>query len=319
MNTIACVIPAFNEEKHIRDVVKSIPDFINYIIIVNDCSTDKTCDVVLGMDDPRIILVNHEKNLGVGGAVVSGYRKSLEMGADISVKIDGDGQMDIAQIPKLINPIIKGRSDYTKGVRFRDREVIRQMPVMRLIGNLGLSFLTKIASGYWHIFDPTNGYTAISREALEEINLEKISTGYFFETDMLINLYKINAVVTDVEMKARYGDEISYLSPFKILCTFPFYLLIAFLKRIIWRYFIFDFTALSIFFISGVSLFSFGFIFGLYKWISNYINNIATPTGTIMVSVVPLFLGFQLLLECIVLDINNSPALPLRKIKDLGN
>jgi len=319
MTTIACVIPAYNEERFIAGVIQSVPAFVHQIIVVNDASRDGTARVVDSLNDPRVVLINHDRNTGVGGAVASGYKAALELAADIVVKLDGDGQMNSADMRKLIGPILKGRADYAKGVRFRDAEVIRHMPFVRFIGNLGLSFLTKIASGYWDIFDPTNGFTAIERTALESLKLEKLSRDYFFETDMLLQLYRISAVVEDVEMKASYGDEESHLSPMKVFFTFPARLFKGLCKRIIWRYFIRDFTAFSAFFSSGVVLFGFGLIFGLYRWILNsFVLRIPSPLGTIMLAAVPLILGFQLLLQAAVLDIHNVPTIPLQRNEDEG-
>jgi glycosyltransferase involved in cell wall biosynthesis len=317
---IVCVIPAYNEEKFIASVISKVPDFIKYIIVVNDASSDGTAEAVLRHGDPRVILIDHQVNKGVGGAMVSGYRKALEMGADIVVKLDGDGQMAPGNISRLIAPLQQGRADYAKGVRFRDVDVIRRMPLVRLIGNLGLSFLTKLASGYWNVFDPTNGFTAIDRAALELINLDQISRDYFYESDMLIRLYTIEAVVVDVPMPARYGDEVSHLNPLKVFFTFPGRLLRAFCRRVLWQYFILDFTALSAFLLGGVLLLAFGFCFGVHAWVAfNFPPADGTaskvvqgaPTGTIMLAVIPIILGFQLLLQTIVLDTQRIPQVPL--------
>lgn len=311
--TIACVIPAYNEERFIARVISGLPAFIDWIIVVNDASKDSTAEVVRALSHPRVILVDHEKNRGVGGAMISGYQKALEIGADIVVKVDGDGQMDASNIWRLITPLLLGEADYAKGVRFRDSDVLYRMPFVRLMGNLGLSFLAKAASGYWNIFDPTNGFTALGRQALEYLRLDRLANGYFFETSMLINLYRTDAVVVDVPMKARYGDEQSKLSPTKVLFTFPFLLFRALCKRILWRYFIRDFNAFSAFFLFGSALFLGGFFFGLDKWIRNAIRHVGTPTGTIMLAAVPLILGFQLLIQAVVLDVQNVPAKPLQR------
>ena len=309
---IFVIIPTYNEEMHISDVITKIPNDVEQIIVVDDFSNDNTQQVVSAIKDNRVILIRHEKNLGVGGAMVTGYKYCIKAGADIVVKIDGDGQMDPSLIPKIIYPLKKGYADYTKGFRFHDLENLRSMPMIRLIGNFILSFLTKIASGYWDIFDPTSGFTAIHKNTLSRLKLEKINQGYFFETNMLINLYKIQAVVYDVEISSKYGLEKSQLNPFKISLIFPILLIKAFIKRIFWRYFITDFSATSLFIIFGLPLFLFGFGFGFYTWISNFLTSTATPLGTIMVSVVPLFFGFQLLLQALVLDIHNVPKIPLQ-------
>ena len=218
------------------------------------------------------------------------------------------------QLERLITPIVQKEADYTKGVRFRDRSVLKKMPRIRFLGNLGLSFLTKIASGYWNVFDPTNGYTAIHSAALKQLDLSALGEGYFFETDMLIHLNRAGAVVGDVRMETRYGKEQSHLSPFRVLFSFPPRLAKAFLKRILWQYFIKDFTAVSVFLIFGSLLFLAGTGFGLYKWITNYMLGVTTPAGTVMLAALPVILGFQLLLQSVVLDVQNVPRVPLQNM-----
>ncbi len=313
MSSIACVIPAYNEADFIGGVIAGIPAAVDHIVVVNDASTDRTAEVVEGLPDQRITLIQHDQNRGVGAAVVSGYRKCLELGADIVVKIDADGQMDATQIERLVEPIELAEADYSKGVRFRSAEVVRRMPLIRLVGNLGLSFLTKAASGYWNIFDPTNGFTAIGREALERLPLDRLHEGFFFESHVLVHLYHVDAVVVDVSMDVHYGNETSHLQPSRALLSFPFYLLHGGCKRILWRYFIRDFTAFSAFFLTGTLLFLFGFAFGAIKWIQAYVTATPTPIGTVMVAALPLILGFQLLLQAAVLDIQNVPAKPLHR------
>ena len=308
---IVVVIPAYNESKHIADVIASIPSEVASVIVVDDASHDRTVDVVRQIADPRVTLIQHDSNQGVGGAVCSGYKRALALGADIVVKVDGDGQMDPSKIGRLISPILYHRADYAKGARFFEAGALRQMPIARLIGNLGLSFVTKVVSGYWNVMDPANGFTAIHRHALEQLPLDTLSRGFFFETDMLIHLYYVQAVIADVQMPAHYGDEQSTLSPLKVLLTFPGKLTQAFIKRILWRYFIHDFTACSLFLVVGMLLFLGGISFGAITWIHNRIRDLITPTGTVMLAVVPLLLGFQLLLQAIVLDIQHVPKMPI--------
>ena len=310
--TIFVVIPVYNESRHISDVLKQIPEEVQQVVVVDDCSEDNSPEVVLAEKDERIILIRHEKNIGVGGAMVTGYKYSLKAGADIVVKIDGDGQMDPTEIPRVVFPIRNGEADYTKGFRFYNLGNIWQMPIIRLIGNIFLSFLTKITSGYWNIFDPTNGYTAIHRVALSRINLNALNQGYFFETDMLARLYRIHAVVRDVQVSNRYGSEESKLNPLHISLKFPYLLTKAFVKRILWRYIVADFTPVSLFILMGFPMFLYGAGFGLYTWILNAMSHVATPLGTIMVAVVPLFFGFQFLLQSLVLDIGSVPKDPLQ-------
>ncbi|WP_345326491.1 glycosyltransferase family 2 protein [Candidatus Villigracilis proximus] len=227
---IATVIPAYRVEQNIESVLQDLPAYIKHIIVVDDASPDSTSDLVTAAakKDSRITLIHHTENLGVGGAMISGFRKALELGAQIVVKIDGDGQMDPAHIPALITPLILGKADYVKGNRFRDFQSLLQMPFVRRIGNLGLSFLTKAATGYWSIFDPTNGFFAIRAEILTQLPLEKIDHRYYFETSMLANLYLIGALVMDIPIPARYRNETSSLSIRRSLFEFPVKLLITF-------------------------------------------------------------------------------------------
>jgi len=310
---IFVVIPAYNESKHIGDVIGRIPPEVWRILVVDDCSTDGTGEVVESLADSRVELIRHERNRGVGGAMVTGYRRALEAGADVVVKIDGDGQMDPEEILRLVGPIRRGEADYSKGFRFHDSGNVRDMPRVRLAGNLGLSFLTKAASGYWDVFDPTSGFTAIHRLALSRINLDSLERGYFFETDMLIRLYRLQAVVRDVEISNRYADEKSHLSPFKMVFVFLPRLLGAMFRRVVRRYFINDFTAVSLFITFGLPLFLFGLLFGLYHWIANVAANVDTPVGTVMLAVLALFFGFELLLQALVLDVANVPRRPLQE------
>ncbi|PPK59398.1 glycosyl transferase family 2 [Malaciobacter marinus] len=185
---ISVVIPSYKVDKHIENVIKNIPNFVNNIIVVDDKCPQNSGKIAEDLDDKRVIVCYHSENSGVGGAVVTGYKKALELDIDIVIKIDGDGQMDVNYMQQLIQPLLDGRADYTKGNRFTDFKALRKMPKIRLFGNSGLSFLVKAASGYWNLMDPTNGYTAINKHALEELDLDNIAKRYFFESDMLINL-----------------------------------------------------------------------------------------------------------------------------------
>src|SRR4030095_13129796 len=202
--TISVVIPCYNVSKHIEDVINRLPSEVNWIIAVNDRSKDDTENILSRLKDEnkKVIFINHEVNQGVGGAMITGFKRSIELGSDITIKIDGDDQMDSSYIPALIKPIVENKADYTKGNRFRDLKALRQMPVIRRTGNLGLSFCIKAASGYWNIFDPNNGFVAISNEMLKTININKIHKRYFFESSMLIELYHADAVIQKIHMKS---------------------------------------------------------------------------------------------------------------------
>ena len=310
---IAAVLPCYRVEREIQSVLQAVPAYIKHIIVVDDASPDSTADLVMACakEDDRILLIRHPSNQGVGGAMVTGYRRALELGAQIVVKIDGDGQMDMEHMPKLLQPLIAGKADYTKGNRFRDFKSLQQMPFLRRVGNMGLAFLAKAATGYWHMFDPTNGFNAIRSEVLAELPLEKVDRTYYFETSMLANLYLVGAVVKDVPMPARYQGEVSSLLIHRILFEFPFKLLSTFFRRLVLKNFIYDFSMGSIYLLTGLPLLLFGLAFGIYKWIRYASINVPAPTGTVMLATLSVLLGIQLLLSAIEIDLRSVPAEPL--------
>jgi glycosyltransferase involved in cell wall biosynthesis len=310
---IAAVIPCYRVERDIESVLGRIPAYIKHIIVVDDASPDSTADLVTASakEDDRILLIRHPSNQGVGGAMITGYQKALDLGAQMIVKIDGDGQMDMEHLPRLLQPLIEGRADYTKGNRFRDFKSLQQMPFIRRVGNMGLAFLAKAATGYWHLFDPTNGFNAIRAEVLAQLPLDKIDRTYYFETSMLANLYLIGAVVKDVPMPARYQGEISSLLVHRILFEFPPRLFVTFLQRLVLKNFIYDFSMGSIYLLAAVPLLLFGLLFGTYKWIQYASRGVPAPTGTVMLPTLSVLLGIQLLLSAVEIDLRSVPTEPL--------
>jgi glycosyltransferase involved in cell wall biosynthesis len=306
---VAVVIPCYNVAPHIEKVILSIPAHVEWIIAVNDHSTDMTGRIlqILRHQLTNLICIDHPENRGVGGAMITGYQHAMELNAGIVVKIDGDGQMDSSNIGVLIQPIVDRKADFTKGNRFRDLRALRAMPFIRRIGNMGLSFLIKAASGYWNIFDPTNGYTAIAVDKLKELNFQKISLRYFFESSLLIELYHANAVIVDVPMKAQYGNEISGLSVTHSFFTFPPKLFTAFCRRIGLKYFLFDFNIASLYILLGIPLFLAGAIYGLINFIEYGSSHTPAPTGTVVIPALLIILGFQLLLSAAEFDVKNYP------------
>ncbi|HNK62878.1 MAG TPA: glycosyltransferase family 2 protein [Anaerolineales bacterium] len=312
---VAVIIPAYRVERDIEEVLSGLPAYIRSIIVVDDASPDATADLVAAAakQDKRVTLLRHEKNQGVGGAMADGFRKALELGAQIVIKVDGDGQMDPTHIPALLAPLISGSADYAKGNRFRDFASLQQMPLIRRVGNLGLSFLTKAATGYWNVFDPTNGYFAIRAEVLKQIPLDKLDKGYYFETSMLSHLYLLDACVHDVTIPARYRNEVSNLSIRRTLFEFPFKLTRTLLRRIVLKYFIFDFSMMSIYLLTGIPLLLFGLIFGITKWIQYAELGVAAPTGTVILPTLSVILAIQILLSAIEIDLNAAPRKALSK------
>jgi len=311
--TIAVVVPCYRVENTISAVLGSLPHYVKYVIVVNDASPDETSDIVkkIASRDDRVILIQHEKNQGVGGAMRTGFQKALELGAQIVAKVDGDDQMDLTYLPDMLTPLIEGRADYTKGNRFRDFQALQQMPLIRRVGNMGLAFLTKAASGYWNLFDPTNGFVAIRSHVLAQLPLQRIDRTFFFETSMLANLYMVGAVIKDIPMPARYRGERSNLSVRKTMIEFPFKLLKTFLHRLVIKYMIYDFSMASIYLITGIPLLLFGLIFGIVKWVDYASRNVPAPTGTVMLPTLSVLLGIQFLVAAIEIDLRSTPKEPL--------
>ncbi|MGZ5007128.1 MAG: glycosyltransferase family 2 protein [Methylobacter sp.] len=313
---IVVVIPCFRVKKHILSVIAEIGPEVTFIYVVDDCCPDSSGEYVKqNCTDTRVVVLSNLQNMGVGGAVLTGYRAAIEAGADIIVKIDGDGQMDPSLIPNFIEPIIAGEADYTKGNRFFDLEEIRAMPRIRLFGNAVLSFMTKLSSGYWNLFDPTNGYTAIHADVARHLPFEKISYRYFFETDMLFRLNTLRAVAVDVPMDAKYGDEVSNLKISKVIGEFLVKHIRNFFKRIFYNYYLRDMSLASIELPLGVLLFIFGSGFGVYHWINSLQEGVTTPAGTVMLAALPILMGTQLILAFLSYDIANVPRRPLHNLR----
>lgn len=306
-HTISVVIPAFDVEGLIENVLKGIPEFVDSIIVVDDCSSDGTYCQITNSVDPRVIAIRNKKNQGVGGATLAGFERALQMGAAIVVKMDGDGQMDPRYLPDLLDPLIEEGYAYTKGNRFLHSKELSRMPKHRLFGNFVLTFLMKLTSGYWTIFDPQNGYVAIKGEILRLLEVEKITKRYFFENDILIQLNIHHYRVKDISMPAIYGEEKSSMKISLILLSFPVYLFKRFLYRIYQKYVLRDFSPIAIFLFFGALMLLWGGAFGLYTWFKSITLNEVATTGTVMLSVLPFLVGFELILQAIILDINSTP------------
>ena len=311
---VAVVIPCFRVSRQILDVLGRIGPEVSRVIVVDDACPEHSGDLVeRECRDPRVTVVRHGENRGVGGALVTGYRAALAEGADIVVKVDGDGQMEPTFIPIMIRPIVAGSADYAKGNRFYDLELLRAMPRVRLLGNAMLSLVNKIASGYWDVMDPTNGYTAIHRAALSQLPLDKLDRGYFFESDMLFRLYTIRAVVRDVPMPAKYEDETSSLRIGRIALSFPIKYLRAMVKRIFYSYFLRDFNAATVQFVLALLIGTAGVAFGVDKWMESNATGVPATSGAVMLAALPVMVAVQLLLAALQYDLQNVPREPLQQ------
>jgi glycosyltransferase involved in cell wall biosynthesis len=309
---VAVVIPCFRVKAHILGVIAGIPAEVARIFVVDDGCPEGTGALVREQcDDARVEVLHHAHNQGVGAAVITGYRQALAEGLDVVVKLDGDGQMDGALIGDFVAPIVAGRADYTKGNRFHNRLFLPGMPKIRLLGNALLSFMTKLSSGYWDCFDPTNGFTAISATVLPRLPLERVSTRYFFESDMLFHLYLLRAVVLDIATPARYGSEVSSLKIRHNVVPFVWGNLVNFCRRIFYSYFLYSFSAASVQLLLAVPLLVFGVVFGLVEWVHGAQVQQAATAGTVMLAALPIVVAVQLLLAFIQYDMAAVPKKPL--------
>jgi dolichol-phosphate mannosyltransferase len=308
------VLPAYRTQKHILGVLEKIPRSITHVIVVDDCCPDGTGNhVIQNCKDPRVTVLFHTKNQGVGGATITGFQHALSIGADIVIKIDSDGQMNPKLIPRFVELIATGECDYAKGNRFFSLEYLWCMPPVRKFGNAMLSFVTKLSSGYWDIMDPTNGFIAIHAKVLALIPMEKVEKRFLFETDMLFRLNIIRALVRDVPMESHYGEEESNI---RIISAIPEFMLAnvrRFLKRLFYNYLLRDFNIATVHGMAGCVFTLFGVIFGAVEWYIYGKVQIPAPTGIIIISVLPIIIGTQLLLAAINYDMAQVPKKVLHK------
>ncbi len=309
---IAVVIPCYRVATRVLDVIARIGPEVGWILAVDDACPEHSGDLIeQRCRDPRVTVLRHVENQGVGGAVMTGYAAAMSLPATAVVKLDGDGQMDPALISNLAAALLAGRADYVKGNRFHRVSDVSGMPVLRLFGNAVLSFLTKLSSGYWQLFDPTNGFTAIHRVVLANLDLPHIAKRYFFESDMLYHLNQIRAVVVEMPMQASYADEPSSLRPMRMIGPFLRGHLRNFYRRLLYSYFLRAFSAASLELLIGLPLFMFGLLFGGWHWVASMVTHVPATAGTVMLAALPLILGTQLLLSWLNFDVAAEPRQPI--------
>ncbi len=313
-NKIAVVIPTYKAKRHIFNVLGKIGPEVDKIYVVDDCCPENTGDYVKELcTDNRVVVIKKLSNQGVGAAVMTGYQAGIQDGMAILVKIDSDDQMDPSLIINFVTPLLTGEADYAKGNRFYDLEKIRSMPKIRLFGNAVLSLMCKLSSGYWNIFDPTNGYTAIHADVARHLPLSKISQRYFFETDILFRLNTLRAVVVDVPMEAKYGNEVSNLKITRVVGEFLAKHARNFSKRIFYNYYLRDMSLASIELPLGILLLIFGVVYGSYHWMHSISLGTPTTAGTVMLSALPILTGMQFLLAFIGYDVASTPTRPIHR------
>ena len=313
---IAAVVPAYRCSRQIEAVVRRIGPEVADIVVVDDAcpeGTGRRVEALIGADPAfdRVVVLRQEKNTGVGGAALRGMTHARKNGADILVKIDGDGQMAPELLPRFVSPIVAGAADYAKGNRFHAYRLLREMPLPRLVGNGVLSFITKASSGYWNVFDPTNGYVAIAGAVFDELPVARLERRYFFETDLLCELGLLRAAVTDIPMRASYGDETSGLSPIRHILPFFRRHLARLLRRVFYGYFLRDFSVGSLYLLTGLPLLGFGVVFGTRRWIEVQAADITATAGTVMLAALPVILGVVLLLNFVSVDVLMTPREPI--------
>lgn len=307
--TTCCVIPAYRARETVCDVVRSTLRYVDFVVVVDDGCPDGSGDAVQHAfrAHPSVYVVKRQRNGGVGAATKSGIEKALELEADVVVKIDADGQMDPSYIPSIVELFVADPNlAYVKGNRFFDSRVLSKMPAMRLFGNSMLSLYSKFASGYWNILDPTNGYLAFNGRLLPAINWKSLADGYFFEISALCELGLKRATIAEMEMETIYGQESSSLSIPRTAFAFPPKLAKLFLRRLLLQYFIFDINLGSLYILLGLTLAGFGAGFAAFEWIQSITTGIPRTTGTVMLGVLPFLMGFQLLLNALLYDVQFS-------------
>jgi len=304
--SVAVVIPAYRVADEVGAVIASIGPAIAHIVVVDDQCPDASGDAAEKSADPRVVVVRREHNGGVGAAFKSGADKAIELGARFIVKVDGDGQMDTSLIPRLLGPLRERRAAMCKGNRFWDFRALRRMPIVRRMGNLGLSFLVKAASGHWSVFDPTNGFFAVRADVFGALPSAALAKRYFFEISLLLELGKRGFRVTDAPMPARYGAESSSLSVTRVLVTFPGLLILGAVKRFFFRNFWFDFTPTAALTSFAMPLLLWGVGFGGWAWVESLRTGEVATAGTVMLAALPFLVGAQSLLLGLSYEMNHQ-------------
>jgi glycosyltransferase involved in cell wall biosynthesis len=306
---VAVVVPAFNEEPLVAETLRGIPDFVDRVVVVDDASSDGTAAAARGVADPRIEVVVHEQNGGVGAAIVTGYRRALEQGIDVACVMAADNQMDPAELSSLAEPVARGEVEYSKANRLVSGEAWEAIPRSRYLGNAVLSLLTKVASGYWHVADSQAGFTAVSGSALARLDLDRIYPRYGFPNDMLVHLNVIDARVRDIPSRPIYGvGEKSGIRLRHVVPRISWLLIKAFWWRLKEKYVIRDFHPLVFFYVLGALMTAVGLVLGLVEvGLRAAGNEITTPT--IVLVALLLISGTQFTLFAMWFDMESNKDL----------
>jgi glycosyltransferase involved in cell wall biosynthesis len=307
--SVAVVVPAYGEEALIGTTLGGIPGFVDRVYVVDDASTDATAERARSFGDSRVEVIVHERNRGVGAAIVSGYARALEDGMDVTCVMAGDNQMDPAELEQLVRPVARGEVDYAKANRLFTGEAWRVIPRHRYVGNAILSLLTKIASGYWHVADSQSGYTAISHAMLAQLDRDRIYPGYGFPNDMLVHLNVWNARVRDFPARPVYGvGERSGIKLRRVVPRISWLLLKGFLWRLREKYVIRDFHPLVFFYALGFVMTGVGLVLGVVETALRIAGN-AVSVGTVVLIALLLIAGSQFTLFAMWFDLESNKDL----------
>lgn len=306
--TLAAVIPAYNEEKLITKTVETLPSFVDKIILINDGSSDNTLNVVknLAKKNNKIIIIDNKENIGLGSSMVKGFKKALALRTDLICVLAGDAQCNPSYLSKMADELITNNLDYVKANRFVHLEELKKMPKMRKFGNIIITILTKFSTGYYSIFDSQNGYAVFTRHILKKLSLDMVGKRYDYENTLLTALSIAGARVRDFPVPAVYGEETSTI---KVLPTTLRALRVTFTgfwKRIYNKYILINFHPIALFLLSGILLITIGLLAGIFITIERALRGASPSSGTVMLVVLPIIVGFQLLLTALTMDMNNE-------------
>jgi glycosyltransferase involved in cell wall biosynthesis len=300
---VAVVVPAFREELLVAETIRGIPDFVDAIVVVDDCSDDATAERARATNDPRLVVVEHGENTGVGGAISTGYARCRDLGVDVTCVMAADNQMDPAELAALVGPVARGEVDYAKANRLVSGEAWDLIPHVRYLGNAMLSLLTKIASGYWHVADSQAGYTALSLDALRRLDLDRLYRRYGFPNDMLVHLNVQNARVRDVPSRPIYGvGERSGIRVRSVAPRIAWLLFKGFWWRMTQKYVIRDFHPLVFFYVLGILMTVVGLALGVVVAASRIFWGNEITTATVVLVALLLVSGTQFTLFAMWFD-----------------
>ncbi len=303
--SVGVAVPAYNEEKLIEKTLTTMPDFVDHIVVINDCSKDSTLSIVkrLQKKDLRIEIINNEVNRGIGFSLTSGLKKAAELGSDRVAVMAGDAQMDPSQLSKMIDAMEEKNLDFIKGNRFMHFDALKSMPTYRRLGNILVTILTKFATGYYSIFDTQNGYVVYTRDSIDRMPWYLIGDRYEFENTILVGLAIIDAKIGDFAMPAVYGEETSTIKLFSTTMRVLKVLFKGFWQRIYYKYILYGFHPIALFLCTGLLLMAGGIVGSFFVVLDRIINDATPTTGTVMLVVLPIILGFQLALTALVMDV----------------